>query len=131
SLHPAGDERRAGRDVNPARRQTAALACALHQASTMQHTTPASLESIDVDALLFVSGGFHKHHCCCCCPPMQPQCIINMPEVQPQQVQPQQVQLPQTDPSGGFGGFGTYVSTSVSINSQPVGGQGTGQTAAA
>ena len=87
----------------------------------MQNTTPA-LESINASALLFVSGGCHKRHCCG--QKQQQQCIINMPPAPAAPVLPQVAQpAPQTDP--GFGGFPqTMVSTNVSINGQPVTGQG-------
>jgi hypothetical protein len=92
----------------------------------MRNTTP-TLESINVEALLFVSGGCHKRHCCCPQQQQQQQCIINMPPAQqasqmlPQVAQPQ----PQPQPDPGFGGFPqTTVSTNVSINGQPIAGQG-------
>ena len=88
----------------------------------MQNTTPA-LESINASALLFVSGGCHKHRCCC--PQQQQQCIINMPPAQPAPQMLPQVAQPQSQTDPGFGGFPqTMVSTNVSINGQPIAGQG-------
>ena len=90
----------------------------------MQNTTLA-LESINVEALLLVSGGCHKSHCCCP-QQQQQQCIINMPPAQPaQQMLPQVAQpQPQPDPSFGSPYPQTMVSTNVSINGQPIGGSG-------
>jgi hypothetical protein len=91
----------------------------------MQNTTPA-LESINASALLFVSGGCHKHHHCG--QQQQQQCIINMPPAQPaQQMLPQVAQpQPQLQPDPSFGSQypSTMVSTNVSINGQPIGGSG-------
>lgn len=96
----------------------------------MRNTTPA-LESINVDALLLVSGGCHRHHCCG--GQQQQQCIINMPPAQApqQQILPQAAAQPQpaTDPGMGSPFPSTVVTTNVSINGQPIGG--TGQPAAA
>jgi hypothetical protein len=90
----------------------------------MPNTTTPALESIDIEALLFVSGGCHKRSCCCP-QQQQQQCIINMPPAQPQ-VLPQVAQgQPPTDPSLGQPFPSTMVTTNVSINGQPVGGQPT------
>jgi hypothetical protein len=81
----------------------------------MHHTTPAlALESIDAAALLFVSGGCHKH----CCPAPQPvnqQTVVNVPQPAPQ-VLPQ----PAPAPDAAAQPAGDVVTTNVSINGKPV-----------
>jgi hypothetical protein len=90
------------------------LAHALHEASAMHNTTLApALESIDAAALLFVSGGCHKH----CCPSPQPvnqQTVVNVPQPTPQ-VLPQPAPAPAPDAPAG-----DVVTTNVSINGKPV-----------
>jgi hypothetical protein len=81
----------------------------------MHHTTPAlALESIDATALLFVSGGCHKH-CCPCPQPVNQQTVVNVPQPAPQ-VLPQPAPAPDAAAQPG----GDVVSTNVSINGQPV-----------
>jgi hypothetical protein len=81
----------------------------------MDNTTLApALESIDTTALLFVSGGCHKH----CCPSPQPvnqQTVVNVPQPAPQ-VLPQ----PAPAPDAAAQPAGDIVSTNVSINGQPM-----------
>jgi hypothetical protein len=83
----------------------------------MQNTTPAlpSLEPIHTDALLFVSGGCHKH--CCPCPSANQQTVINMPPAPAPQVLPQAAPAPAPTASAPAG---DSVTTNVSINGQPV-----------
>jgi len=116
-LHPAGDELRCRRGGKPAIRQANALACALHDASSMQHTTPA-LESIDTDALLLVSGGcggrrgktiiINNNNCGggCGTPSGPPTPTLGAPGTP--------VATAPSDPQ-------TIVTTNVSINGQPIG----------
>lgn len=84
----------------------------------MYNTTLApALESIDAAALLFVSGGRHKH----CCPAPQPvnqQTVVNVPQATPQ-VLPQPAPAPAPDAAAAQPA-GDVVSTNVSINGQPV-----------
>lgn len=81
----------------------------------MHHTPPAlALESIDATALLFVSGGCHKH----CCPapqPAQQQTVVVPPQPVPQV-------LPQPAPASDAAAqpAGDIVTTNVSINGKPV-----------
>jgi hypothetical protein len=86
----------------------------------MDHTTPApapALESIDAAALLFVSGGCHKR-CCPCPQPVNQQTVVNVPQPAPQVLpQPAPAPAPMAAPQGPSGDI---VSTSVSINGQPV-----------
>jgi hypothetical protein len=86
----------------------------------MQNTTPAlpSLESIHADALLFVSGGCHKH-CRPCCSQNQ-QTIINMPPAPVPQVLPQAAPAPAPVAGPSVAPAGDSVTTNVSINGQPV-----------
>jgi hypothetical protein len=83
----------------------------------MHNTTPApALASIDTSALLFVSGGCHKHGC----PSPQPvnqQTVVNVPQPVPQ-VLPQPAPAPVPDAAAQPSG--DVVSTNVSINGQPV-----------
>jgi hypothetical protein len=90
----------------------------------MLNTTPHSLESINPDILLFVSGGCggcHKHKCCSGNGPVTQQTVVNMPQVLPQVAQPAApTAAPGPDPTAFQqpGSFGPQVSTSVSINGQ-------------
>jgi len=83
----------------------------------MHNTTPAlALESIDAAALLFVSGGCHKH----CCPAPQP--VQQQTVVVPPQPAPQVLPQPAPAPDAGLSGqpSGDVVTTNVSINGKPV-----------
>jgi hypothetical protein len=92
----------------------------------MQHTTPAlrSLETVDSDLLLQVSGGCHKK----CCPPAAPQIMQQIVQQQPP-AQPQflpqaaPAAQPAADPMAAPAGpTGDVITTNVSINGQPVSG---------
>jgi len=75
----------------------------------MLNTTPISLESINPDLLLAVSGGCggcHRHHCCAPAAPVQ-QTIVNVPQILPPAAPPAPA------PSG------DVVTTNVSVNGQP------------
>lgn len=81
----------------------------------MHHTTPAlALESIDAAALLFVSGGCHKH----CCPAPQP--VQQQTVVVPPQPAPQVLPQPALAPDAAAQPAGDVVTTNVSINGKPV-----------
>lgn len=86
----------------------------------MLNTTPNSpaLESIHVDALLFVSGGCHKR-CCGPCQPVNQQTIVNVPPSPAPQAVPQVAPAPAPAPAPS-GPTGDVVTTNVSINGQPV-----------
>lgn len=77
----------------------------------MPYTMPAlgSLESVDPDLLLHVSGGCHTRSCCC------PPAPAPAPAMQ-QFVQTAPQVLPQTASSAPSGGA---VTTNVSLNGQP------------
>ncbi|HEX3474303.1 MAG TPA: hypothetical protein VHT91_04630 [Kofleriaceae bacterium] len=99
------------------------LAHALHEALAMHNTTPVSapvLESIHAAALLFVSGGCHKHGCC------SPQ-VVAMPPAAPAPAAAAAVATasapapaPAPDPAVSAQPTGDVVTTNVSINGQPV-----------
>jgi hypothetical protein len=87
----------------------------------MFNTTPAlpALESIEPAALLFVSGGCHKHRGCRPCPqPINQQTVVNVPQPTPQVLPQAPTPAPQAPAPQGSGG--DVVTTNVSINGQPV-----------
>jgi hypothetical protein len=101
------------------------LAHALHKAFAMYNTTPAPvLESINAAALLFVSGGCHKHGGC------SPQVVVvPQPAAAPAAAAavatasaptPAPAPAAQPDPALSAQPTGDVVTTNVSINGQPV-----------
>ena len=89
----------------------------------MYNTTPAPvLESIDAAALLFVSGGCHKHGCC------SPQVVV-CPQPAPAPAAaaavatasaPTPAPAPAPDPAVSAQPSGDVITTNVSINGKPV-----------
>jgi hypothetical protein len=101
------------------------LAHALHKVFAMHNTTPAPvLASIDATALLFVSGGCHKHGCCSpqavVCPQPAPAAAAAAAVATASAPTPALAPAAQPDPALSAQPSGDVVTTNVSINGKPV-----------